>query len=742
MNTALGGLHRTVALTTWAELEELLTSEAVDGCVLDADHPDRESALTEIRRIRAAHPQLAIVAFADFQGNGLDLFRLGGIGIDGLILARSPEGAPGIRQVVERALVVARAGRVHRGLEGRYSPSGRRAVAWAVEHATESPSVATFATAMGRSPRALAGMLRSAGLPPPSRVLLWGRLLLAGATLAEDGRTVEGTAFLLGYSTANALARAMKRETECTPAEVARQGGMSFLQDVLFPEGATRPRKRAGSRRTLYGAAVAVCCISLHGTPPSMLVAGGGVDARAVNRVLDAPPLERVHFGVLVVDAASGRALYARNADETFIPASNQKLLVGAAAMSLLGASYRFQTSLWSAGPLVHDTLRGDLVLVGTGDPSLSDPTWSDGETALAALADSLRAAGVEHVTDSLVVDASAWDSTTVPETWEASDLPHGYAATTGAFAIDDGALTVIARGGREGEPASLSWHPHGTPGFVSADVITGPADSVTRVEASYLPESRRIELTGYVGAHSVDTLSFALRDPVRQAAAALTRVLVERGIDVGGGWGVAWEPGAPLGSGCAAGAMPSCPGARPLATLESPALSDILADMLGDSQNWIAEQLVRTLGATYGARGGMTEGLNVVRAFAVDRIGIDSLDMSLHDGSGLSMHDLVTPRAIVHILRYMRSGPDSATFRMALAEPGEKKSTLERRLEDLRGRLFAKSGTLSGVNSLSGYLVTDSGDGRIFSILSNGSSLPTETVRDAIDDVVHILSR
>ncbi len=740
ITAALGTAHRAVVLRSWPELEHLLDSEAVDGCVLDVDDPDREEALARMARLRSAHPRLAILAFVDFEGPDIELFRLGGIGIDGILSTRSVQGPAGIRQAIEHALVLARAERIRRALRAKHGDAGADAMAWAVEHATEKPSVATFAAAMGRSPRALAKALSAAGLPPPSRALLQGRLMLAGAFLGADGRTVEETAFLLGYSTANALARAMKREVGHTPPEVARRGGMSFVQEILFPERVTR--RGAARRRVLHGAAVAACFVSLHAPQVRPNPAGGHVDARAIDRVLDASPLNRVHFGVLAVDAASGRVLYSRDAGETFIPASNDKLLTAATALSLLGPDYRFRTTLWSAATLSSDTLDGDLVLVGTGDPSLSDPTWKDGQAALEALADSLRAAGVRYVTGSLVVDVSAWDSTSVPGTWEASDLWHGYGATPSAFTIDDGALTLIATGTSEGEPATLTWFPHGTRGFVSTDVTTGPPDSATHVTASWLPESRRLTLAGSVRPGETDTLSFALRDPVGQATAVLARALAGAGIQVAGGSRVVWEPGAPLGGACLAGEMATCPGARPLASLRSPPLSDILAIMLGESQNWIAEQLVRTLGTAFGGRGSTSRGLDVVARFVTQQVGVEPLDLLLYDGSGLSMHDLVTPRAIVHILRYMRAGPDGDAYRDALARPGEKRSTLEDRLESLRGRLFAKTGTLTGVNSLSGYLVTSHGREMIFSILSNGSSLPSQTVQDAIDQVVHILAR
>ncbi len=746
---ALGERHRTAALETWSELERLLANTPTDGCVLDVDHPTREEALSRIRRIREAHPQLAIVAFADLAGEEHELFRLGGLGVDGVLLA-SPEYKPAkIRDAVGRALALARAESVRRSLEGRYSAAGIRAVTWAVEHASEAPSAANFAAAIGHSPASLSRTLRSTDLPSPSRVLLWGRLLQAGAYLARDGLTVEEAAFRLGYSTASALSRAMKRETGYRPSDVVRRGGLSFVQEILFPRGLKKRRKLGGPGTRLHGFTLASLAVLQSLCPPSATPspASGspgthGAAAQAIDRILDGTPMRQVHVGVLAVDASDGRVVYARNAEQTFIPASNQKLLVGAAASCLLGSDYRYETALWSTEDVIGDTLPGDLILVGTGDPSLSDPTWESGEAAIRALADSLSATGVRHVTGALVVDASAWDSTTVGDTWESSDLPESYAATGGAFAIDDGALEVIATGLRTGEPARLTWQPQGTADYVIADVITSPPDSATKVRAHYLPESHRLILDGWVQAGHVDTLSFALRDPVRQATAVLARALTQRGIRIDGGWRIDWDPGVPLGGDCVTGQVSSCGSARRLAALRSPPLGDILAVTLGNSQNWIAEQLIRTLGAERGEHGSWPEGIDVVRGFLTDDVGIDSLDFEMRDGSGLSMHDLVTPRAIVRILQYMRSGPQAEMYRNALAEPGEENSTLEERLEGLRGHLWAKTGTLTGVNALSGYLERSDGHEIVFSILSDGSNLPSDEVRDAIDDIVNILSR
>ncbi len=155
-----------------------------------------------------------------------------------------------------------------------------------------------------------------------------------------------------------------------------------------------------------------------------------------------------------------------------------------------------------------------------------------------------------------------------------------------------------------------------------------------------------------------------------------------------------------------------------------------------------MTEQMIRALGARYGNQGSWGEGVGVVESYLVNEVGVDSLDISARDGSGLSAYNLVTPRAMVRILQEMRDGPYADDFRQALARPGEEDSTLERRLLEFEGRVFAKTGTISNVNSLSGYLVRDDGREVIFSVLTNGSGLPASRVRAAIDDVVRGLAR
>jgi D-alanyl-D-alanine carboxypeptidase/D-alanyl-D-alanine-endopeptidase (penicillin-binding protein 4) len=194
--------------------------------------------------------------------------------------------------------------------------------------------------------------------------------------------------------------------------------------------------------------------------------------------------------------------------------------------------------------------------------------------------------------------------------------------------------------------------------------------------------------------------------------------------------------------SACLTGSVDQCPGAWRVAALESPPLGELVDVALGPSQNWVAEQLTIALGAQLGERGSLREGLDVVERFLIDDVGIAALEVAARDGSGLSAYNLVTPRAIARILRHMATRPDAHAYRAAMAEPGEEESTLEERLPGLEGRVFAKTGTISNVNSLSGFLVRDDGREVIFVILSNGAGLDGDTMRSTIDDVVRVLAR
>ena len=174
---------------------------------------------------------------------------------------------------------------------------------------------------------------------------------------------------------------------------------------------------------------------------------GGPNLEEEIEAIISTPPLGQLHWGILIVDPERGQILYSRSAHRKFVPASNMKVLSTSTALSLLGPDYRFETEIWRVGELNRSSgrLDGDLVLRPTGDPTLSERFYPSATAPLDSLAQGLWEAGVRSVTGSLVVDASAWDSTTVPGSWMVGNLPSRSAATGAALAAQVARATAEA---------------------------------------------------------------------------------------------------------------------------------------------------------------------------------------------------------------------------------------------------------------------------------------------------------
>jgi len=455
-----------------------------------------------------------------------------------------------------------------------------------------------------------------------------------------------------------------------------------------------------------------------------------------IDSILSAPPLHRTSWGVLARERGSGRVVYARNPDLHFVPASNTKLVVTTVALGVLGPDWRYRTPLL-ARLLSGDTAAAELRIVGSGDPTFSARFWPGPNTAAAALASTIAAAGLRHV-QLLVVDASRFTDSQVNGTWEVGDLPGTSAPPTGAFALQEGVFQLELRGAPQAglpgtaTPLFLLAASHlGVPQPVHATIGTDTTGARRRLTTDFTVRRDTIFLAGALAAGEVDTVSLAQTDAPAAAARALAHALAGAGVRVDSVT-VLRETGAAADTA----------GMRRIGTLESPPLADIVTAILQPSQNWMAEQLLKTLGAEAGSGGSWAGGLAVERKYLSERVGLDSLAFDLRDASGLSTQNLLTPAAIVALLEHSRSMPWGERYRAALAAPGAAGSTLANRLTPLRGRLQGKTGTITHVNSLSGFLVTDSGRELTFSIMSNGSGVPSGRVRAAIDSTVSLLAR
>lgn len=439
--------------------------------------------------------------------------------------------------------------------------------------------------------------------------------------------------------------------------------------------------------------------------------------------------LSQTLWGIEVFDPARNRTLYSYNGTRHFIPASNTKLAVTTVAMGSLGPNYRYQTNIFASGPR-SDTLPDRLVVVGSGDPTWSARFHGSPFAVLEQLADSVLRMGIRGLRRELIIDASFFGPERVHSTWEVGDLPFSSAAPVAAFAIGEGLMQVELRPGpSRGAPATAHIVGPIDAFPIRAAVVTDTTEN-TDVDYQAWPDS--ILISGRIRSDRPDTTTIATPDAARFAALAFRDALVRRGIAV---------PAVRIVYDSLEARQLRDTAQPPLISWTSQPMSAIVAAILQPSQNWIAEQVVKTLGGLKRGRGTWSNGIEAERRYLVDIARVDSTAFFLRDASGLSAQNLLAPNAIIRMLDHVRQQPWGATYRQGMPSPMLPRSTLSNRLAGLEGKVFAKTGTITNVNSLSGYITTASGRELIFSIMTNASGRPSAQVRRAIDHLVQTLA-
>lgn len=375
--------------------------------------------------------------------------------------------------------------------------------------------------------------------------------------------------------------------------------------------------------------------------------------ATRLTRALAVPHVDQRQTAALAVDLATGEVVFARNEELSLLPASNEKLAIAYAALSLLGPSYRFRTEVLGLGRLDEQSgvWRGDLVLKGHGDPTLEGAD-------LAGLAREVRSWGIKRVTGAVLADESDFDT-----------------RRTG-------------------------------PGWKSAYFIGECA-----------PLSALIADRGWDGTHTA-------HNPAPAASRAFRSALVAAGIAV---------------QKRSRRVLVTPPTALPLAEDESDPLTKIVREMGRDSDNFVAEMLLKELGAALGTGGTTASGAIVVTRALADA-GVPLMGVRIADGSGLSNLDRATADSLVAILRAGDADPTIRdAFLGSLAVAGVD-GTLRHRMQSLpaRGRVIAKTGTTNRASALTGFV-----RGRYaFAVVHNGEPVSSYWARVAQDRFATALAR
>jgi D-alanyl-D-alanine carboxypeptidase/D-alanyl-D-alanine-endopeptidase (penicillin-binding protein 4) len=456
--------------------------------------------------------------------------------------------------------------------------------------------------------------------------------------------------------------------------------------------------------------------------------------AARAEALLAEPTVSKGEWGMLIADAESGETLYEQNADKLFLPASNLKLFTTALALAKLGPEFRFHTTLETRGTLSNEgVLNGDLVLVGRGDPNLSNRKFPyelkeefDGppEKALAELADTLVTKGVKQISGDVVGDDSYFPRESYPNGWEIDDMVWEYGAAISAIVVDDNTVTLtLIPGEQAGSPVQAAVSPATQDFIVENDVLTSAADVKSDLTLKREPGSHLVVVKGTLPARSTSRkLVLAIEDPAQHAAATLKHLLEERGITIVGA-AKARHDSAKMSD-------------DPIVLAEhvSVPLGDSVKLVNKISQNLHTEMLLRTVVRQNGMWNTPDDLMKIPADFYATA-GIAAGDVIQTDASGLSRHDLVTPRAIVNLLSFAQKQPWFEVYYSSLPVAGVD-GTLEDRMKNTpaTGRIHAKTGSVEHVRTLSGFAETPGGRRLIFSFLSNNQGGKSHEAADALN--------
>ncbi|MBK8130140.1 MAG: D-alanyl-D-alanine carboxypeptidase/D-alanyl-D-alanine-endopeptidase [bacterium] len=436
-------------------------------------------------------------------------------------------------------------------------------------------------------------------------------------------------------------------------------------------------------------------------------------------------------WSILFTDLSSGESLLERNADLLLIPASVTKLWTTAAAFSLLGPDYRMVTKFCSSAPLDGGgTLNGNLQVVVGGDPMFEPKSRKDlGRPALDKIADELHGKGLRKVAGNLDITVNRFDRTCGNGVWEMGDLREGFApAVDGAGYNSNVCHIEIAPGLSEGDPAIVTINPPFAGIKIYNDVLTASPSNESWIEFHVMPCRDELELSG-VMARGDDSqyIWFPIQNPALYFGHALGDALKRKGIEVAGQV-VQTRDGGLL--------------ANTLLEFSSPELSVIASIVNKESDNYLAEYLLSAIGLQQYGEGNTDAGLRGVQKFARE-LGIRRDQFSLQDGCGLSRQNIVSARAIVDLLAKMGKGKNADGFEASLSHSGMD-GTLSGRLstEGMLGRVRAKTGTMTHVSALAGYMALDDGRRVAFAILANNFRCSPHYVRNIQDTIVRAVYR
>ena len=456
-----------------------------------------------------------------------------------------------------------------------------------------------------------------------------------------------------------------------------------------------------------------------------------------VQRLIDSPQWRDDRWSVSVISLDRGDTLVSIGGSETLAPASNMKLFTTGAALYYLGPQYRFTTFLLADGTIENGILDGDLIIYGTGDPTLSD-RFGRKMSVWQAFADTVAALGIREIRGNIIGDASYFGGPGAAEGWQPDYMNASYAAPASALTYAENIVTLMIKPGPE-----PGWRPvvqvvPGGEGIAIVNEATTVASGRTRLHVARAAYDGPIVIRGQIARNNGGVLrTVPIADAPRWVAAVLRETLQKRGIVVTGDVRAVQNPAESPVSGRAvfAPAFSDKAPVRVLAMYLSPPLIEILEVINKKSHNLLAEQTLRTIGRVVVGQGTVEAGARAVLAMLGREGDSDSPSPQIYDGSGLSVLNRVSSRDIVELLAFMANSPMFEDYYFTLPEAGARDGLSRMGGTAAIGNLRAKTGTINYVSALSGYVRAANGERLAFSIISNNvpSTYRAKRIEDAI---------
>lgn len=431
-----------------------------------------------------------------------------------------------------------------------------------------------------------------------------------------------------------------------------------------------------------------------------------------IGKIVNRPELARSHWGI-EIQTLAGESSYSLNGAKFFTPASSAKLLTTAAVLSQLGADYRLTTPIFAVGnPPSLISLR----IKGQGDPSISTQSLKN-------IVHQLQKRGVKRI-EKLIIDDSYFEPPTINPTWEWLDVHSYFATAVNSTILNQNTVTLTLLPQQIGQPVKFYWSDAiaAKQWQVINEAVTGAADIPYSVEIDGDLGKPVLQIRGELAVNEPpDIWDLAVVNPAYYFLETLRLHLAQADISITKGIAINRPYKNELET--------------ELAVIISPSMQQILTEINRESNNLYAEAIAKALAKKLNT--------NPIKAInkSLKQLGIAE-EYVLVDASGLSRQNLITPQTLVKTLRLMWRSPQREFYRQSLAIAG-KNGTLKRRFINtpVQGKLWGKTGTLTGIGSLSGYMSIDNYSPVVFSILVNNSELSSRDIRQAIDEIVVTVS-